>query len=126
MQETPEQLLADAEGYYRKNPGLLDAHERAATILSDHGIRTSARFLTEFARWLRATGPDVMRELIDVYDGVRCERDGPEFSTKNATSAWLTRRLGEDLGGYPGFRITRGKSKMDAIEKTQPKGGANG
>lgn len=97
-----------AERYYRRNPALLEAHERAAEVMQRLCGKVSARFLTEFARWMRFIGPEGMHELLSCYEGVVVKGD-PVAAVPNATSPYLTRVL-ERLG----LKVTKARSVMDS------------
>lgn len=109
-----DELLAQAEDYASRNPQLTDAMIRASRVLSDNGIRTSARFLCEFVRWLRKFGPEGMLELLSCFDGLNIYGND-DYALPNAISAYYTRVLARANEGYPGFRITMAASKLDEV-----------
>lgn len=109
--KTGRQLHDEAKAYYERNIDLLMAHIMASRVLSDHEVKTSARFLTEFARWMRMLGQDGMRELLDCYEGV-VVRGEEKAAIPNATSAYLTRLLYDANRHYPHFDIDVRHSKM--------------
>lgn len=117
--KTGEQLREEAASYYHRNKDLLGAHVRASRVLSDNGVKTSARFLTEFARWMRMLGPDGMHELLGCYEGV-VVRGEEKAAIPNATSAYLTRLLYDANKLYPNFEIDVRHSKM--FEKRETDG----
>lgn len=106
-----QELFDEAKGYYERNRDLLEAHVRASRVLSDCGVKTSARFLTEFARWMRMVGPDGMHALLKCYEGVVVRGD-ERSAIPNATSAYLTRALYDVNKSYPNFEIDVRHSKM--------------
>ena len=112
---TPFEQYKAAEEFYGKNGELLAAHERATEVLIDHGVRVSARFLTEFSRWARQIGPDAIREIADCYDGVHVKKADEHHAVANASSAWLTRHLYHKFKGRDGFDITIRHSKIDEV-----------
>jgi dienelactone hydrolase len=114
---TPEEQFEAAQVFYGKNRELLTAHERAAAVLIRHGVRVSARFLTEFSRWARQIGPEAIREIADCYDGVHVKKADEHHAVANASSAWLTRYLYRRFKGCPGFEITVRHSKIDEVIK---------
>ena len=109
--KTGKQLRDEAEAYYRRNQDLLRAHIRAARVLSDNEVKTSARFLTEFARWMRMLGPEGMQRLLWCYEGIVVRGD-EKSAIPNATSAYLTRALYDANKHYPHFDIDVRHSKM--------------
>lgn len=109
-----EDMLAQAEGYAERNPGLTNALIRASRVLSDHNIRTSARFLCEFVRWLRKFGEPGMRELLDCFGDLDVYGND-EYAIPNAVSAYYTRVIARANEGYPGFKITMTPSKLDEV-----------
>lgn len=112
---TPEEQYKAAQDFYGKNHELLSAHERATEVLMRHGVRVSARFLTEFSRWARQIGPDALREIADCYDGIRVKKADEHHAVANASSAWLTRHLYKRFKGCDGFDITVRHSKIDEV-----------
>ena len=95
--------------YYQRNPELLEAHVRAARVMEHYNRKVSARFLTEFARWLRFLGWQGMYELLDCYRGV-VVRGEDVAAIPNHTSAYLTRYLESQ-----GVNVTKSKSRMDEV-----------
>ena len=85
----------------------------ASRVMSDCGCATSARFLTEMARWIRALGPEGFAALYQCFANVRIDKSG-DYAIPNASSAWLTRFLAKANEDYPGFRIRRASSVMDS------------
>lgn len=109
-----DEMLAQAEEYAARNPQLTSAMIQASRVLSDNGIRTSARFLCEFVRWLRKFGPDGMQELLACFEGLNIYGND-NYALPNAISAYYTRVLAKANDGYPGFRITMAPSKLDEV-----------
>lgn len=104
--ERPD-ILGEAQDYYARNPELLNAHIRASEVMQRIYGKSSARFLTEMARWGRFLGTDGLLELIDCYSGVLVDGDDSP-AVPNSTSAYLTRVL--DAHGH---KVTKARSRMD-------------
>lgn len=99
----------EAKAYFDENRQFLSSLKRAAGVMQNRTGKVSSRFLVEFARWLRFMSFDGMVELLDCFRGVVVK--GTEVAAiPNAYSAYLTRVLEED-----GFKVTKAKSKMDAV-----------
>ena len=96
-----------AKEYFDRNPAFLDALRRAARVMERKCGKVSARFLIEFARWLRFIGWSGMEELLGCFSRLRLEGDDVA-AIPNAYSAYITRVLESD-----GFSVTKSKSVMD-------------
>ena len=101
-------LQERAESYFDSNPELVDAMRRAARVMESRCGKVSARFLVEFARWLRFVGWSGMEELLGCFSGLHVAGDDVA-AMPNAYSAYLTRLLEAD-----GVKVTKAKSVMDA------------
>lgn len=113
-QMSAEDMLRQAERYAERNPDLTAALIAASRVLSDHGIRTSARFLCEFVRWLRKFGESGMRELLECFEGLDVYGND-DYAIPNAVSAYYTRVIAKANRDYPGFKITVTPSKLDEV-----------
>lgn len=100
-------LQERAEAYYRDNPELLHAMRRAARVMERRCGKVSARFLTEFARWLRFMGWEGMSELLGCFSGLHVAGEDVA-AMPNAYSAYLTRLLEAD-----GVNVTKSRSVLD-------------
>lgn len=107
-------LLEQGREFYEDNGALLDAMVSAAKVLSDHGIVTSANFLTNFARWYSQLGYTGVVELCTCFEGVRINGFDGEWKIPNATATYLGRYLERVLHDYPRFRIHNHSSKIDS------------
>lgn len=108
--EVPERemtLQERAEAYFEANPALLAAMSRAAGVMERRCGKVSARFLVEFARWLRFVGFDGMTELLGCFSGLHVAGEDVA-AMPNAYSAYLTRLL-----EAAGVRVTKSRSVMD-------------
>lgn len=101
-------LQERAEAYFDENPELLYAMKRAARVMESKCGKVSARFLVEFARWLRFVGWSGMEELLGCFSGLHVAGDDVA-AMPNAYSAYLTRLLEAD-----GVKVTKSRSVMDA------------
>lgn len=96
-----------ARAYFDANPELLSAMRRAARVMESRCDKVSARFLVEFARWLRFMSWEGMEELLGCFSGIRVSGDDVA-AMPNAYSAYLTRLLEAD-----GVNVTKARSVMD-------------
>lgn len=101
-------LQERAESYFDANPELLDAMRRAARVMESKCGKVSARFLVEFARWLRFVGWSGMEELLGCFSGLHVAGEDVA-AMPNAYSAYLTRLLEAD-----GVKVTKARSVMDS------------
>lgn len=96
-----------AEAYFDDNPAFLSAIERAAGVMQRRCEKVSARFIIEFARWLRFMSWDGMMELLECFSALRIV--GEEVAAiPNAYSAYITRYLESK-----GYAVTKARSVMD-------------
>lgn len=102
-------IYKESYEYYKRNPRLLEAHVKAAQVMMRYHGKVSARFLTEFARWLRFMGVEGMLELLECYRGIVVKGEDVA-AIPNHTSAYLTRYLAEQ-----GFNVTKARSRMDEV-----------
>jgi len=107
FEESGDELTERARAYFDENPALLKAFERAAGVMQRRYGKVSARFLVEFARWLRFMGPLGMEELLACFTGIVVQGEDVA-AIPNAYSAYVTRVLEGD-----GFSVTKARSKMD-------------
>ena len=96
-----------AKEYFDRNPEFLDAMRRAARVMEAKCGKVSARFLVEFARWLRFIGWSGMEELLGCFSRIRVAGEDVA-AIPNAYSAYLTRVLEAD-----GVKVTKKRSVMD-------------
>lgn len=101
-------LEDQARAYFEQNVPLMLAFKDAARVMQARNGKVSARFLVEFARWLRFIGPDGMQELLGCFRGV-VVRGEDVAAIPNAYSAYLTRALEDE-----GIRVTKARSVMDS------------
>ena len=95
-----------AEQYYDSNKALLSCHFRAAAVLEEEGLPISAKFLTNFARYMTKYRR-AAHKLVEIYAG--CEIDGADdFKIPDFTTPWLTRYLEK-----AGYTVRKARSKMD-------------
>lgn len=105
--EKPKSNYEKAQEYFARNPYFLSSIMRAAKVMESRCGKVSARFLVEFARWLRFIGWSGMEELLGCFSGIRV--DGEDVAAiPNAYSAYLTRVLEAE-----GIKVTKAKSEMD-------------
>ena len=105
--EEEDESLVKAREYFDRNPRFLDALLSAARVMERIHGKVSARFLIEFARWLRFLDWDGMRALLECFRGVVVV--GEDMAAiPNAYSAYLTRYLESR-----GVSVTKAKSRMD-------------
>lgn len=95
-----------AEEYYERNPELLSCHLRAAYAIAEAGLPVSAKFLTNFARYMTKYR-DVAHRLVEIYAGARIN-GADDYKIPDFTTPWLTRRL--EKAGYP---VRKARSEMD-------------
>lgn len=95
-----------AERYYRDNEPLLTCHLRAARIINQAGLPVSAKFLTNFARYMTKY-PTVAHALVDLYCGVAVKA-GEDFKIPDFTTPWLSRYLAKQ-----GCMVKMARSDMD-------------
>lgn len=109
MQGDPDKrsLLERAKAYFDENVPLLLAFKDAGRVMQRESGKVSARFLVEFARWLRFIGPEGMYELLSCFEGV-VVRGEDVAAIPNAYSAYLTRVLEDE-----GISVTKARSVMD-------------
>lgn len=100
-------LQERAEAYFDANPAFLAALRDAAKVMERRCGKVSARFLMEFARWLRFVGLEGMDELLGCFYGLHVSGDDVA-AMPNAYSAYLTRLLEAD-----GVNVTKSRSVMD-------------
>ena len=101
-------LLDKARAYFDDNGPLMRSFVQAARVMQRRNDKVSARFLVEFARWLRYIGPDGMYELLRCFDGVVVQGEDVA-AIPNAYSAYLTRVLEDE-----GIAVTKARSVMDS------------
>ena len=95
-----------ARQYYDRNPELLSCHLRAASVIAEAGLPVSAKFLTNFARYMTKYR-EVAHRLVEIYAGARIN-GADDFKIPDFTTPWLTRRL--EKAGYP---VRKARSDMD-------------
>lgn len=95
-----------ARQYYERNAELLSCHRRAASVIAEAGLPVSAKFLTNFARYMTKYR-EVAHRLVEIYAGARIN-GAEDYKIPDFTTPWLTRYLEE--AGYP---VRKARSKMD-------------
>lgn len=96
-----------AEAYFDCNPAFLSAIERAAGVMQRRCEKVSARFIIEFARWLRFMSWDGMVELLECFSALHVVGEDVA-AIPNAYSAYITRHL-----ETRGYAVTKARSVMD-------------
>ena len=105
---TGDELYESAKRYFDNNQELMDSIVRAARVMERKNGKVSARFLVEFARWLRRVGWSGMEELLGCFAWVHV--NGEDVAAiPNSYSAYVTRYL-----EARGFEVTKSRSKMDS------------